>query len=236
MALPKIEYPTFNETLPSNGKKVTFRPFTGKEEKILLIAKESDEDDAAESIITSLKQIMNNCILDYNVDDLAIIDIEFMFLKIRSVSVDTVAEFTIVDKDTEENVKLKLDLNDMKVVEDENFRDIIKVNDDTYLKMKHPSWEELITLLRTGEKSAEEYFRILYGCIGQVVHGEDVHNLNDYSEEEIIQFIDDLPNTTIEEIRDYFETLPVIRHEIKYKNSNGAEKTFVLEGLRTFFT
>lgn len=233
MPLPKISYPLNKLTLPSNGKDVLVRPFTTKEEKILLMAKEAEDVD---QMLLALKQIIGNCLQDYDVEDLAIIDIEYIFVKLRSQSIDNNVEFSIIDPDTKENTTLSLDLNDLKVSIPDGFSTKISVTDDMHIVMRYPGWSELETILRHGLSNKLEMFKMMMSCMESVVQGDEVFSIEEQSEEDLEEFVESLTNDTVNKIKEFFEKLPTIRHEIQYTNSQGNPKTFVIEGLRSFFT
>jgi hypothetical protein len=233
MPLPKIDMPIFETKLPSSGKTIYYRPFTVKEEKILLIAQESKDLKMA---INSVKQIVNNCIIDANIEDFAIFDLEYILLLLRSKSVDNNVKFAIKDPETQETVILELDLNDVKVTKYENHTNKIKINEEYTLILKYPTIEQFIEFVE-GEKNNDPLFsyKILKSCLDKIVSKEEVYNFSDYSSEEIDSFLDNLSGEILLKIKEFFDTMPKLRHEMKYKNKNGTEKTFVLEGMQSFF-
>lgn len=233
MPLPKISYPLNKLTLPSNGKNVLVRPFTTKEEKILLMAKEAED---VNQMLLALKQIIGNCLQDYDVEDLAILDIEYIFVKLRAQSVDNNVEFVILDPDTKEEIKLELDLNDLKISTPKDFDTKIPVSDDMFIVMRYPGWKELEVILNHGLGNKLEMFKMMMSCMDSVVQGDEVFKINEQTEDELEEFVESLTNETVNKIKGFFEKLPTIRHEIEYENSQGKSKTFVIEGLRSFFT
>ena len=144
MALPKIDLPLSEIILPSNGEKVKIRPFTVKEEKILLVAAEGDE---AVNELIAIKQVINNCLVDKTIEDLSMLDIEYVYLKLRTRSVDNMAKFTITDPDTQEKVELELDMDSIEVKHYEGHTNEVKVNDEYTLFLKHPTVEQYELLL-----------------------------------------------------------------------------------------
>jgi len=141
MALPKIDLPVYQCELPSTGKKIKFVPFTVKEEKILLTAQESGE---TEQMMISIKQILNNCLVENTIDDLSVFDIEYLLIQLRSKSVDNEIEFEIKDPETDETVKLKLDLGLVKVYRNEAHTNKIKISDQYTLFLKYPTIDQLV--------------------------------------------------------------------------------------------
>jgi len=230
MALPKIELPLFELEVPSTGKKVKYRAFTVKEEKILLIAQESKDID---QIILAMKQIVSNCVHDVDPDKLATFDMEYIVINIRSKSVNNVIEFNIRDPDTKEQIPLSMNLDEIRVKFNPNHSNIIKINDDSVLLMRYPTINELHTLAKT--KTKEAIFNTMVACIDRIESGGAVYMTSEYTKEELIEFVDSLSNNTLDQMKKFFDTLPVLRFECKYKNKNGAEKTFVVEGMETFF-
>lgn len=236
MALPKISQPLFEVTIPSTGQKTTYRPFTVKEEKILLIAQESKDIN---QIILALNQLISACVFDVDVDKLATFDIEYLFIKLRATSVNNEAEFAIEDPDTGEEINLTLDLNDMKIHRDENHSPKIKLDEGVYILMRYPRIDVLRSLEHVKEDKTsagqQALFEIMVDCIDKIVDGEDVYDLKDFSEEEVNEFLDSLTLSHVNMIKTFFETMPVLRYEMPYKLQDGTEKTFVVQGTKTLF-
>lgn len=230
MALPKIELPLFELEVPSTGKKVKYRAFTVKEEKILLIAQESKDID---QIILAMKQIVSNCVHDVDPDKLATFDMEYLVVNVRSKSVNNVVDFKIRDPDTKEEVPLSMNLDEVKVKFSPDHSNIIKINDDSVIIMRYPTINELHALLKS--KTKQTMFDTMIACIDRIESAGAVYMTSEYTKEEMIEFVDNLTNTTLSDMKKFFDTLPVLRFECKYKNKNGDEKTFVVEGMETFF-
>jgi len=232
MGLPKIDLPLFELEIPSTKKKVKYRPFTVKEEKILLIAKESKDVD---QMVLGIKQIVNNCVQKVDVEKLAMFDLEYILINIRAKSVDNELAFTIKDPDTEERIELSVDINDIKLSTPEKHTNRIRLSDTTSLLLRYPTINEL-NILMGAKSNKETLFEIMIRCIESMIVEEDqVYKMSDYSEDEIIDFIDGLTANAIQNIHNFFETMPRLRHEVKYVNNKGANKTFVVEGMETFF-
>lgn len=231
--LPKLKHPIFSVELPSTGEKVNYRTFTVKEEKILLLAQEAKD---VEQALLSIQQVVNNCLVDTEVEKLSMFDLEFMLLTLRAKSVDNKVLFTIKDPDTEETVELELDLDEVKIVRDEKHTDQIKLDDENILYMRYPTISEYGMLLKAGMEDGEANYKIMKKCMDKLVSGEEVYLFEEFSDEDMEEFIDDLSSSVIEQLKVFFQTMPKLRHEMKYTNSEGAEKTFVIEGMETFFT
>lgn len=233
MALPKIQQPLFNLTIPSTKKQVQFRPFTVKEEKILLMAQESKDID---QIILSIKQIINNCIEDINVDELALFDMEYILIHLRAQSVGNEIEFKIKDPETEEQIEMVLDINDIKIKEDDTHDPLIKMDEDFYIKMSYPKIDSLKKLQKVEEKDRQiAMFDMMIDCIDSVIEGEEVHKLKDSTKDEVNDFINSLGGSHINMIKKFFDTIPTLRYEKDYVRSDGVTKKFVAEGTETFF-
>ena len=236
MALPKIQQPLFPIEIPSTGQKLNFRPFTVKEEKILLVAQESGE---AEQTVLAIKQIINNCVDGIDVDNLAMFDIEYLLLKIRAQSVNNKLEFKVKDPDTDEEVQLSADINDMQLKKPEDHTNEIAISDQHKLIMRYPSLNELIKLTQVTEDTEDKAgfaFDVMVGCIDSLVEGEDtVYKFSEFSKEEVNEFIESLTSGTVNGIRQFFDTIPRLRIECPYVNSKGDNKTFVVEGIQSFF-
>ena len=192
MELPKIDLPIYEIILPSNNEKVKYRPFTVKEEKVFLIAKESKDTDQN---ILSIKQVLNNCLIDKSIDDLAIFDIEYLLLAIRGKSVNNTADFIITDPETFEEVKLKLDVNDVQVKRDPTHSNKIRLNDEYTLFMKYPNID-LFKILTSGIKAKDPlvYYNIMLSCMEKIASSEAIYHFKDFTAEEIDKFIEDLGN------------------------------------------
>lgn len=231
MGLPKIDLPLFDIEIPSTKKKVRYRPFTVKEEKILLIAQESKDID---QIILAIKQIINNCVITVDVDKLAMFDLEYLLINIRGKSVNNEIQFTINDPETKERIDLTIDINDIKITKHDNHTNLIKINDDLYLKMRYPTINELSNIIKS-KNDFEDLFKIMIDCIENVVEGDSVLVLADFTDEEVSEFVNSFTSNHIDQIKNFFETIPALRYEAKYKTSNGDDKMFVIEGMETFF-
>lgn len=232
MALPKIDMPIFEMELPSTGEKIKYRPFTVKEEKILLVAQESKE--AGQEVLAS-KQVVNNCLIDKDISELAMFDLEYIMLVLRTKSVDNNVKFSIRDQDTDEVVNLEIDLDNIKLSQDENHSKEIKINDAYTLFLKYPNIDQFIKIIESNPNDPLVSYFIMISCLDKLASEDEVYYFKDYSSEDIDAFMEDLTSDVIKAIQNFFQTMPKLRHEMKYTNKAGTEKTFVIEGLRTFF-
>jgi hypothetical protein len=232
MALPKIELPIFELELPSTGEAVKYRPFTVKEEKILLVAQESND---AQQELMAVKQVVNNCLVDKKVEELAMFDLEYILLILRSKSVDNMIEFQITDPETDKIVELKLDIESVTLTTPDNNRTEVKINDEYTLYLKYPSIDEYAKILVMDTQDPLVNYVLMVACMDKVASEDEVSHFKDYSEEDIAGFVDNLGADVIQGIQEFFENIPRLRHEMKYTNADGNEKTFVVEGMRSFF-
>ena len=230
--LPKIDLPILELTLPSNGKIIKFRPFTVKEEKILLIAQESEDPDQE---ILATKQIIGNCLINDDVTEFAMFDLEYILLVVRARSVDNSFQFTIKDPDTEEPIELKIDIDKITITKDESHTNKIKINDEYTMFLKYPKIDEFIKIVKLDPKDPLASYFIMTSCLDKLASDDEVFDFKDYSNDQIDGFMDSMTGDVIKSIQKFFDTMPKVRHELKYKNKEGTEKTFVIEGMRTFF-
>lgn len=232
MGLPKIDLPLFETQLVSIKDKVRFRPFTVKEEKILLIAQEADEMN---QVILAIKQIVGNCCEGVDVDELPMFDLEYLLLQIRAKSVNNVINFTISDPDTGKPVEIELDVDDIKLKMNEEHSTQVAIDDDKYLIMRYPRIAQVASFSNIENTQTKNVFDVMSECVETVVDGDSTYDLSDFEDEEVLEFIDSLSTETVNGIKKFFETIPILSTETKYLNSKGEEKKVVLEGMETFF-
>ena len=239
MPLPTIATPTYELELPSNKKKVKYRPFLVKEEKILIIAMETEDP---KQIANAVKDVISNCILTkgVKVDDLSTFDIEYLFLNIRGKSVGEDIEVLITcPDDGMTQVPTLINLDDIKVqISPEHTRDI-KLDDQLSLRMKYPSMNEFIKSNFNVEDSSvtvNDTFELICGCVEQIYTEEESWSASEYSKKELLDFLEQLSSKQFKEIEKFFETMPKLSHAITVNNpKTGVESDVVLEGLTAFF-
>lgn len=231
MALPKIDQPLFDLIIPSTGKKVEFRPFLVKEEKILLIAQSGGDGE----MIRAIKQIINNCVIeDINVDDLATFDLEYMFLKLRAKSVNNLIKLSYRDNEDEELYDFEVDLDKIEVEMPKDINPKIKINETVGMTMKYPS-AGISDKISEFENEVELLTFFITNCIDTIYDEETVYVASDYSAKELNEFLDSLDVSTFDKIREFFEKIPKMRHVINYTNKLGNERTIELSSIRDFF-
>ncbi len=238
MPLPKIATPTFELEIPSLKKTIKYRPFLVKEEKVLILAMESEDP---KQIAEAVKTVISNCILTkgIKVAELATFDIEYMFLNIRGKSVGENIDVLITcPDDNQTQVPVSIDIDDIKVnYNDEHNRDI-KLDDDLTLRMKYPSMQEFIknNFGQSTNVSVDDTFDMIASCIEQVYSEEESWAASDVTKKELLEFVEQFTSKQFKEIEKFFETMPKLSHTIKLKNPNtSVESEVVLEGLTSFF-
>mgnify|MGYP003303725443 FL=1 len=236
MALPQVALPTYELTVPSTGKKLKFRPFVVKEEKLLLLALESKDE---KNIEDSVKQLLKGCIQSrVKIDDLPIFDLEFIFLQIRAVSVGEIIEMNVTCKDDNETkVKYNLNLAEVKVNFPEGHSKKIELSKKMGIVMKYPSMKEFIKTSIIGSAlDADNVLEVIAGCIDQIYDGEEVYDSSTTTKKEFVEFVEGLTNAQFEELQKFFETAPSLSHTFSVTNPNtGKESEFIIEGLASFF-
>ena len=232
MALPKIDLPLMECKQPSTNEKVKYRPFTVKEEKILLVAQEADDPG---SEILAMKQIVVNCFMDIDIEDIPMYDLEYFLMVLRSVSVDNIIGFIVTDPDTEESVELEMNLDELELATDSKHTNEIKLNDTYTLFLKPPKIDAFVEIANMDASEQLTSYYIMTSCLDYVASEDEVEYFKDYSPEETEDFMGGLSGQVLEKVVKFFETMPKLRHEIKYKNKEGKEQTFVVEGARSFF-
>jgi hypothetical protein len=232
MSLPKIDQPLFEMTIPSTQKKVKFRPFLVKEEKILLVAQQSESD---RDIIRAIKQVLNNCIVDgINVDDLATFDLEYMFLKLRAKSVNNVVKLSYRDNEDDKVYDFEIDLDEIEIKKSEGITNKIQINDEVGIVMQYPS-ASITEELGEYESEVDLLMFFVKKSIAEIYDSESVYVVKEQSEEELDQFIDSLDVSTFEKIREFFEAMPRLYHSLTYTNEMGNERVIELTNLKDFF-
>lgn len=232
MPLPKIDQPIFDMTIPSTGKKITFRPFLVKEEKILLIAQQSGNDT---EIIRAIKQILNNCIQEeLDINSLAIFDLEYMFLKLRSKSVNNVVKLSYRDNEDDEIYNFELDLDAIEIEMPKSTNSQIEITDNVGMTMRYPD-ASITDRMKDFENEVDLMTFFIINCIDTIYDEDNVYIAAEFSEKEITEFLDGLDVKTFEKIREFFEDIPRLYHKIEYKNSMGSERSIELTSLKDFF-
>ena len=240
MPLPTIETPTYELKLPSTNKKIKYRPFLVKEEKILILALESKSQNEITNAVTD---VLKKCILTrgIKVDDLPTFDIEYLFLNIRAKSIGEDIKLTVTcPDDGETKVPVTIYVDEIKVIRPKDHNIDIVLDDKMSLRMKYPSLNQFIESNFDTEDEAEtmvdKTFRVVADCMETIFDGEDAWEAKDYSAQERLDFVQQLNSQQYKKVEEFFSTMPKLSHTIEVVNPNTKEKgSVVLEGLADFF-
>ena len=238
MPLPKIATPTYELVLPSTEKTVRYRPFLVKEEKLLVLALESEDN---KQITNAIKTVIKSCVTakGLKVETLPTFDIEYLFLNIRGKSVGEELEVNIIcpdDKVTE--VPVTIDLDDIQVQKSDDHNNQIKIDDNIMMEMKYPSLDEFIKNnfdFKEGNQM-EQSFDLIASCIDKIYTEDEVWSTADCTKKEVKEFLESMNSSQFKDIEKFFETMPKLSHTITVKNpKTKVESEVVLEGLASFF-
>ena len=239
MALPKLTVPEYEAILPSTEKVIKYRPFLVKEEKILLTALEAEDDNV---MADAIRQIVNNCVYgELDVVKLPTFDIEYLFLRLRAKSVGEKVTLGLrpwgcpnnEGKLCENSTQVEINLEEVKVIKDEKHSTKIMLDDEIGVKMRYPDIKDINIV---DVDSAITGMNIIKNCVDMVFTKNETYERDSFSEEELDEFIDSLNSEQFKKIKDFFDTMPTLRHTVKYKcGTCGEEKETILQGLNSFF-
>ena len=238
MPLPKIVTPTYELELPSSGQIIKYRPFLVKEEKLLVIALESED---TKQITTAIKSVIKNCIETKNikVESLPTFDIEYLFLNIRGKSVGEDIEVNVICPDDGETyVPVKINVDDINVQKNEDHSNKIKLDSTLMMEMKYPSLDQFIknNFDLSGNNAMEQSFELVASCVDKIYNEDEVWSSSDVTKKELMEFLDQMNSSQFKQIEKFFETMPKLSHTVKVKNpKTEVESEVVLEGLSSFF-
>ena len=238
MPLPKISTPTYELVLPSSNKKIKYRPFLVKEEKVLILAMESQDTS---TVANAVKDVLASCILSrgVKVEKLSTFDIEYLFLNIRGKSVGEKIEVMVTcPDDGKTQVPTSINIDEIKVIVDKKHNKDIKLDDEYTLRMRYPSLDEFVknNFATAADVSVDDTFDLISSCIDQVYSEEESWTAADCTKKELSQFVESLNSNQFKEIETFFETMPKLSHIVKVINPNTKkENEIVLEGLQNFF-
>jgi hypothetical protein len=238
MPLPKIATPTYELELPSTGQTIKYRPFLVKEEKLLVIALESED---TKQITTAIKTVIKNCIETKNikVETLPTFDIEYLFLNTRGKSVGEEIEVNIICPDDGETaVPIKISVDDIKVQRNEDHNNKIKLDSHLIMEMKYPSLDQFIknNFDLSNNNALEQSFELVASCVDKIYNEDEVWSTADVTKKELMEFLDQMNSAQFKQIEKFFETMPKLSHTVKVTNPNTeVESEVTLEGLSSFF-
>ena len=238
MPLPKIVTPTYELELPSSGETIKYRPFLVKEEKVLVIALESEDN---KQITTAIKTVLKNCIQTkgIKVEQLPTFDIEYLFLNIRGKSVGETVDVNVTCPDDEvTTTKVTIDLDAIQVQKNEEHTNQIKLDDSIMMELKYPSLEQFIksNFDFTDENQMDQSFQLIGQCIDKIYTADEVWAAADCTKKEINEFLESMNSNQFKDIEAFFETMPKLQHTVTVTNpKTNVESEVVIEGLASFF-
>ena len=236
MPLPTIVTPSYELNLPSNGKKIKYRPFLVKEEKILILAIESN---SMKDISRAIKDVLKNCILTkgVKVDELPTFDIEYLFLNIRSRSIGESIDLVVTcPDDGKTKVNTQIFIDEIEIKKDKNHNPDIKLDDTYTMRLKYPSLDQFIDDNFNFSEDKDNSFDIISSCIDMVFSEEEAWEAKDCTKKELLEFVERLNSIQFKQVEKFFDTMPKLSHEIEVENpSTKVKSTVKLEGLASFF-
>ena len=237
MPLPKIVTPTYELVLPSTKKTIKYRPFLVKEEKLLVLALETEDQ---KEITNAVRSVIKNCIQTrgVKVENLPTFDIEFLFLNIRGKSVGEEVEVNIIAPDDGvTQIPVKIDIDDIKVAENPEHSKQIKLNDELMMEMRYPSLDQFIkNNFDINDSNFDQSFELIASCVDKIYSEEEVWSTDDVSKKEVTEFLEQMNSIQFKDIEKFFETMPKLSHTLKVTNpKTKVESEVVLEGLSSFF-
>lgn len=238
MNLPKLEHPTFTLILPSTQQKITYRPFLVREEKLLLIAQESGEDQA--TIVRAIKQVITNCIIEpiVVVDNFTTFDLEYFFIKLRAKSVNNIVSLTYRDNEDQQEYKFDIDLDKIEIVRDPKHTNIIPINKTMQLVLKYPQIN-IVDGVQEHKNDIEFSFDILKHCLDKLIvttgQEEEIFLFSEHTQTEVQEFMMSLGVKAYKNIQVFFDTMPQLKHVMEYTNQKGKVQKIELRKLDDFF-
>ena len=232
MALPRIDTPTYQLTLPSTQQKIDFRPFLVREQKIIMMAQESQDE---KQMVRAMSDLVTSCTFNkFDVNKLPIFDVEYMFLKIRGKSIGETVELNLMcPDDGETQVPTKINLEEIEVSMTVGHSNMIDITDNIKLQLRYPIYSDATQV--GGLDQSDGVFKLLTRCIDKIIYGDQEYNRVDITDKEIEEFIDQLNTDQLNNIVEFFNTMPKLRHVVQITNPKTKVKSeVVLEGLQNF--
>lgn len=237
MPLPKIVTPTYTLTIPSSGKKITYRPFLVKEEKVLIMAMESDNMD---QVGRAIKDVLSACIntRGIRVDKLSTFDIEYLFLHVRGKSIgETIEVMATCPDDGQTKVPVTVSIDEIQVKIDPEHSKDIKLDEKLTLRMRYPSLTEFVNRNFGESDTVTASFDVIASCVEMIYTDEETWSAKDHSKKEWLAFVETLPSNAFKQVEKFFNTMPKLEHTVTITNPNTKMESDVkLEGLAAFFS
>lgn len=233
-SLPKIDYPVYKIKIPSLKKDFQFRPFLVKEEKLLLMAKESENSS---DILSAIKQIINNCAIDskFDVNKLAVFDLEYVFLKLRAISVDNMVKVSYKDKEDDKIYDFDINLDEVQVKFPEKIDNVIKITDKSGIVMKYPS-ASLYDDKDFLNIEKDYMFELIVRCIDTIYYEDQVYKASEYKKSDLNEFLENLNVKVFDTIQQFLINVPRMEYKIEYVNEKDHKREILLSSLNDFFT
>ena len=232
MSLPTLNTPTYNLTVPSTKQRIKYRPFFVKEEKVLLMALESEDDT---QIAEALKGIVCSCVTtkDFDFNKLATFDIEYLFLNIRGKSVGEVIDLYLTcPDDNVTEVKVSINVEDIKVKFDKDHTKTVKISEDLWVDLKYPGLDSFMD----PQENIDDTFAFVAKSIDKIYNEDDVWDDSTTTPEEFVSFLENMSSKQFNALQKFFETMPALSHEVKIVNPNTkVESSYIIQGLSNFF-
>lgn len=234
MSLPKISHPIFNALVPSTKKTIRFRPFTAREEKVLLIAKQSEDET---DIMGAIKQVVNNCVITdgFDVDILTIFDLEYLFIRIRIMSVSNLAPVSYKDHGDNIVYSFDVDLEKVEIIWPNEKLPTISLGEGMSMTLRWPTADLYTDTQLLSSEGPEALERLVAKCIAKIYAGDQTYDPATYTTEDVIAFVDDIGSKAFDEVRKFFDEMPRLRYVIEYTNSKGDDRKIELSALTDFF-
>ena len=237
MPLPKIATPTYELELPSTGKTIKFRPFLVKEEKLLVLALESDD---SKEITNAIKAVLKDCIQTrgVKVETLPTFDIEYLFLNIRGKSVGEDIEVSVLCPDDGETyAEVQISIDEIEVVKDKEHNKQIKIDDKLMMEMRYPSLDQFVkSNFNFNDNQVDQSFDLIASCVDKIYSEEEAWTSDDFTKKEVTEFLEQMNSSQFKDIESFFTTMPKLRHEVEVLNPKTKKSSkVVLEGLASFF-
>ena len=238
MPLPKIATPTYELELPSTGKTIKYRPFLVKEEKLLVLALESDD---SKEITNAIKAVLKDCIQTrgIKVETLPTFDIEYLFLNIRGKSVGEDIEVSVLCPDDGETyAEVQISIDEIEVVKDKEHNKQIKIDDKLMMEMRYPSLDQFVksNFSFNGDNQVDQSFDLIASCVDKIYSEEEAWTSDDFTKKEVTEFLEQMNSSQFKDIESFFATMPKLRHEVEVLNPKTKKSSkVVLEGLASFF-